>query len=476
MKELYEQLSETYDLMIDWPKRLRREAFLYRTVFRFNRCLRVLDAACGTGMHARLFAKMGLAVAASNPVPEMIAVTRRNLGDLCADQRSAAPGRARLAVACFDELPEKCPGPHDVVTCVGNSLPHVLTGGDLRRSLAAMYAVLRDGGLVILHGNNYDEIVGNDDRLMPLRAVRRQRREYLFLRLLEGQPPILTFHVLTLVKERGKWTMSANRTQHRALFRGVLEKALADVGFCHPEFYGAWDFSPFEPLKSDHCIAIARKRIAGKVPIFKEPMSAVNRVIIRDNGEPLVDLEQRLPGLVYKERPCLVRATVAEMLAKAQSSLPAGLRLRMSQAYRSLERQQKLYRDVYEKRKAEHPAWSEAQLRRAVNKYVAPPDAKAPPGHSTGGAVDLSIADAEGRDLDMTSPFEFGIKGAATYSPDISPQTRANRQILINAMSATGFSNCADEWWHWSYGDSAWAARTGRHACCYGAAKTPQRL
>ena len=465
MKELYEELSETYDLMIDWPKRLRREAFLYRTVFRFNRALRVLDSACGTGMHARLFAKMGMAVTASDPVPEMIEVTRRNLGDLCAD----------LAVARFDELPEKCPGPHDVVTCVGNSLPHVLTNEDLRKGLTSMYAVLRDGGVVIIHGNNYDKIVGNDDRVMPLHAVRQKGREYLFLRIFEGQPPVLTFHVLTLRKEGGAWTQSANKTQHRALFRDVLEKALLDVGFCYPEFYGAWDFSPFEPLKSDHLIAIARKRIKGQVPLFKEPMSAVNRVIVRDNGEPLVDLEQRLPGLVYKERPCLVRATVAEMLAKAQSSLPAGLRLRMSQAYRSLERQQKLYRDVYEERKSEHPTWSEAQLRRAVNKYVAPPDAKAPPGHSTGGAVDLSIADAEGRDLDMTSPFEFGIKGAATYSPDISPQARANRQILILAMSAAGFSNCADEWWHWSYGDSAWAARTGRHACCYGAAKRPEK-
>ena len=461
--ELYEELSETYDLMIDWPRRLKREAFLYRTVFRFNRARKVLDTACGTGMHARLFAKMGLAVTASDSVPEMVEVTRRNLGGLCAE----------LAVAHFDELPEKCQGPFDVVTCVGNSLPHVLTDEDLRKSLAAMHAVLRDGGGIILHGNNYDEIVGNDDRVMPLRSVRRQGREYLFLRIFEGQPPVLIFHVLTLCKTAGQWAMSANKTRHRALYRDVLEKALLDVGFCHPEFYGAWNFSAFEPLKSDHLIAIARKRIAGQVPLFKEPMSAVNRIIIRDNGEPLVDLEKALPGAVFNERPAYARKTMAEMLVKARSLLPAGLRLRVSQAYRSIERQQVQYWKVYEKWKAEHPAWSKAQLRRAVNKYVAPPDATAPPGHSTGGAVDLSIADASGEDLDMTSPLEFGIKGAATYSPEISPQARANRKVLIDVMSAVGFSNCADEWWHWSYGDSAWAARTGRHACCYGTVTPP---
>ena len=459
--ELYKELSETYDLMIDWPRRLKREAFLYRPVFRFNRARKVLDTACGTGMHARLFAKMGLAVTASDSVPEMLEVTRRNLGEM----------RAELAVARFDELPEKCPGPFDVLTCVGNSLPHALTDEDLHEALVAMYAVLRDGGVIIIHGNNYDAIVGNDDRVMPLRSVRRQGKDYLFLRIFEGHPPVLTFHVLTLCKTAGQWAMSANKTGHRALYRDVLEKALFEAGFCHPEFYGAWDFSAFEPLKSGHLIVIARKRIAGQVPVFKEPMSAVNRIIIRDNGESLVDLEKALPEAVFKERPAYARKTMAGMLAKAQSLLPGGLRLRISQAYRSIERQQEQYWKAYERWKVEHPAWSKAQLRRAVNKYVAPPDAKSPPGHTTGGAVDLSIADTDGKDVDMISPFEFGIKGAATYSREISPQAQANRQILIDAMSAAGFSNCADEWWHWSYGDSAWAARTGRHACCYGSAK-----
>lgn len=461
--ELYEQLSETYDLMIDWPNRLRRESFFFRTVFQANRVRSVLDTACGTGMHAKLFAKMGLAVTASDPVKAMVEATRRNLGEL----------PAKLTVARFDELETQCPGPFDCVTCLGNSLPHVLTEEELRGSLSAMNAVLKDGGLVITHGNNYDEIVANDDRIMPLRAVRHKGREYVFLRLFEGSPPVLTFNVLTLQKAEGKWDLSVNKAQHRALFQKVLERALLDVGFCHPEFYGAWDFSAFEPLKSAHCIAIARKRIGGKAPVFKEPVSAVNRIVTRDNGEPLVHIAERVPEAILPEdRPPLVREKVADMLAQAQAALPPGYRLKIREAFRSLERQREIYSFVYEKLRREHPTWAEPQLRRLLNRYVAPPGAKAPPGHSTGGAVDLTIADADSRDLDMTSPFEWGMKGAATASRNISPEARANRQLLIDAMGAAGFSNCADEWWHWSYGDSAWAARTGRHACCYGVART----
>jgi D-alanyl-D-alanine dipeptidase len=31
-----------------------------------------------------------------------------------------------------------------------------------------------------------------------------------------------------------------------------------------------------------------------------------------------------------------------------------------------------------------------------------------------------------------------------------------------------GFSNCYDEWWHWSYGDAGWACRLGHSHAIYG--------
>jgi zinc D-Ala-D-Ala dipeptidase len=34
-------------------------------------------------------------------------------------------------------------------------------------------------------------------------------------------------------------------------------------------------------------------------------------------------------------------------------------------------------------------------------------------------------------------------------------------------------SNCRDEYWHWSYGDSAWAVRVGAVEACYGLIEPP---
>jgi D-alanyl-D-alanine dipeptidase len=45
--------------------------------------------------------------------------------------------------------------------------------------------------------------------------------------------------------------------------------------------------------------------------------------------------------------------------------------------------------------------------------------------------------------------------------------------MLIETMLAVGFSNCRDEYWHFSYGDSGWAVRVGERTCPYGIAELP---
>ena len=40
----------------------------------------------------------------------------------------------------------------------------------------------------------------------------------------------------------------------------------------------------------------------------------------------------------------------------------------------------------------------------------------------------------------------------------------ANRRLLYTAMTAVGFTNYPEEWWHYDYGDLFWAAMTGKDA------------
>lgn len=205
-----------------------------------------------------------------------------------------------------------------------------------------------------------------------------------------------------------------------------------------------------------------------------EPIAAVNKIVIRETDEPLVNIDEFCPNLLVPEPPQWVRRRVAEMLDKAHDLLPEDHRLEIRIGWRSLEYQQMIYKRVYTKFRKEHREWPENILRRYTNRYVAPPHAKAPPGHTTGGAVDLVILGPDGKELDFVSPFkEFREGGYETFSSKVTPEALKNRRILYDAMMRAGFSNCAAEWWHYSYGDSAWAVRTGRKTCCYGAVEAP---
>ena len=204
-----------------------------------------------------------------------------------------------------------------------------------------------------------------------------------------------------------------------------------------------------------------------------EPIAALNRVKILETGEPLVDIRDFCPDVQILERVCpYLRRTVAEMLNRAQSTLPHDHRLRVGTALRTRTMQKGGWDGYFKRMQEEHPQWPLSALRRATNRFFAPYDQPAPPGHCTGGAVDVSLLSPDGETLDLTSPLE-GWDAAYTWSDRISPEAKHNRMMMVEAMLGAGFSNCRDEFWHYSYGDSAWAARVGERSCPYGFIEPP---
>lgn len=211
-----------------------------------------------------------------------------------------------------------------------------------------------------------------------------------------------------------------------------------------------------------------------------EPIRELDKIEIVECGEPLVSLAERCPEVLLTEEPdhfgnprlFYLRERVAEMLCEAQARLPQGHKLRVWSAYRTLNYQRGIYDEVHRRFKEEHPEWPKNILRRQTNRFVHPPHAKTPPGHCTGGAVDVTIVGPGGEDLDMTSPYTAEVPErmltAETFSSKISPQARRNREFLLNVMTGVGFTNYAGEWWHFSYGDSGWAWRLGKTTAIYG--------
>lgn len=129
---------------------------------------------------------------------------------------------------------------------------------------------------------------------------------------------------------------------------------------------------------------------------------------------------------------CFLRPEAATALkAVNQALMKKGYRLKMFDCFRPLPIQQRLWD------KFKNPS------------YVTPPSKGSM--HNRGLAVDLTIVDSQGKELDMGTEFDFfGKEAHHTYKAH-SDTIEQNRQLLKSTLESHGFKGIRTEWWHYSY-------------------------
>lgn len=173
-----------------------------------------------------------------------------------------------------------------------------------------------------------------------------------------------------------------------------------------------------------------------------------------------------------------VREGVAGRLAAAAAALPGAMTLVVWDGYRPIETQDALYSGYLDELAMVHPDWPADALEDAASRYVTPPSrsAVAPPPHLTGGAVDVTLGDPEGRPLDLGTDFDaFVPEAGARALEDVPGPARDLRRTLFWAMSGQSFTAYLEEWWHFDHGDQFWGLVTGRPAVYAGAERPGER-
>lgn len=202
-----------------------------------------------------------------------------------------------------------------------------------------------------------------------------------------------------------------------------------------------------------------------------ESLKYLRRIPIEENGEALVRIADYAPLAVIRkdaEVVPLVRAQVALRLARATELLAKeSIYLYVWHAYRSPEYQEKIYNMRRANLQALNASWPLNIVHRETNKTVAPLNPRVPPPHCTGAAIDvLPMRKGKFLDLDRLPPERWEL--APTICSYVDRETQVLRKHLCSVLESTGFSNYPDEFWHYSYGDQAWAARTGEPRAIYG--------
>lgn len=200
------------------------------------------------------------------------------------------------------------------------------------------------------------------------------------------------------------------------------------------------------------------------------------QVPVKECGEKLVSIKEAF--VIDKQQIILasvwsiedvpelcLRESVVQKLLAVSRGLGSGYQLKITDAFRPIHLQQRLFEDVQAQIKKEYSELSQEELIIRAERFVANPNSCPP--HSTGGAVDLTIVDTFGKELDMGTPIDTLDERVETFYPDLSKDIMANRLRLLDGMENEGFVNLASEWWHYSYGDRYWAAFTGATGAIY---------
>jgi SAM-dependent methyltransferase len=248
---LYDPFSADYDRFVNWEGRLAYELPFIEQQLTDSGARRILDTACGTGMHAIALSQRGYDVTGADLSVGMIERARENA--------VAAGVKARFVVAGFGDLATEVGDSFDALLCLGNSLPHVLSADALHAALTDFAAVLRPGGLLFIQNRNFDAVMAARARWMPLQVYREGDREWLFMRFYDFNPDgTLTFNVITLRRhEAGEWTQQVEATTLRPLLQAELTEAIAAAGFSDVICYGDMNGAPFHPETSGNLIVTA---------------------------------------------------------------------------------------------------------------------------------------------------------------------------------------------------------------------------
>lgn len=165
----------------------------------------------------------------------------------------------------------------------------------------------------------------------------------------------------------------------------------------------------------------------------------------KEDAADLVDIQEIAPRIVldiryatennfmkkkvYGVARCVLRREVAERLSQVQTDLEKqGLGLKVYDCYRPLAVQKIMWQIV------------------AARPYVANPARGSK--HNRGAAVDLTLVDSNGQELEMPTQFDnFTFRAHRNYQ-GASREAKKNRSLLQETMKKRGFIPLSKEWWH----------------------------
>jgi len=254
-------MGPVYRLLVDERKRRAREEPLLLEIARSlhpdrlsdvsaRAQTRILDLACGTGFHTRLFARAGYPVVALDGSASMLAQARR--------QGKVESVQYRQA----DLLRPIEPSPEAALTLLlGNTLSLFDPASQLVPVLSHAVQATRSSGKVLCQILNYERLRGLGQTVVTRHGLVQRRETVLTktVQILEDGRVLLMFAAAQERPGEADWETRAESSFLHALSPETLQQAAADAGLTLETEWGGLDKSPFQPATSSDYVALFRK-------------------------------------------------------------------------------------------------------------------------------------------------------------------------------------------------------------------------
>ncbi len=160
-RSVFELYAHEYDILTDAGQRVKHHEKEVAAIIERFKPQSVLDAGCGTGLTAMLFAKQGVQAVGLDRSKPMLAEAKKKYADL------GLPLEFRYGH--FERLPKSLYGRFDLVVCLANSITGVGSRRNLRKALQNFFAALKPRGTLVLQMLNYTSM--KEDTLYPIKAT-----------------------------------------------------------------------------------------------------------------------------------------------------------------------------------------------------------------------------------------------------------------------------------------------------------------
>ena len=163
VQTFYNNLANQYDqLFRDWQSATREQAVILDRLFRekgFSRSAGILDCACGIGTQSIGLAEMGYDITGSD-----ISEAELVQAELRAKEKGVA---IRFERADFRSLSDVFSEQYDIVICMDNALPHMLSESALEMAVRSILNQMAPGGLFVASIRDYDALLAEKPFYSP---------------------------------------------------------------------------------------------------------------------------------------------------------------------------------------------------------------------------------------------------------------------------------------------------------------------